>query len=65
MLTSKTLPAKQKLVLYEMATASEDGGGGGGGGGVTKRLLRHVGMTEEEYKQLRPEGGMCAIWEKH
>ena len=57
MLTSKTLPPRQKLMLYEMAAAGA--GGGGGGGCVTKRLLRHVGITEEEYKQLRP-GGIAA-----
>ncbi len=58
MLSSKTLQPRQKLLMYEMTSggggAKKDGGGGGGG--VTRKLLRCMGMSEEEYKQLRPQG---------
>ncbi len=51
MLSSKTLQPRQKLLMYEMTS-----GGKKDGGGVTRKLLRCMGMSEEEYKQLRPQG---------
>ncbi len=55
MLSSKTLQPRQKLLMYEMTSGAKKDGGGGGGG-VTRKLLRCMGMSEEEYKQLRPQG---------
>ncbi len=45
-------------MLYEMSQKKKEGdkANNQGGGGVTKRLLRTMGMTEAEYKQLRPGG---------